>query len=166
MFKTVFLFSKNATKLWSWMKMNYRNLSWHIIHIFKSALKYSRSNLGYQRATWWFTMKNQRKKVKNPKKPFQVGFFMFIFWGFMGWVFWCQPWVCQMCLRKKTQMDVIISWRQEMKLWSWPVADTIRVITVSKARSPSSSYCHRFESQPGTWFVQIGNLKVFQNNSS
>ena len=30
-------------------------------------------------------MKNRRKKVKNPKNPFQVGFFHVFFWG---WVFW------------------------------------------------------------------------------
>ena len=53
-----------------------------MIHDFKSALKYSKSNLGNQQGDL---------KWKIAKKPLQVGFSYLYFCSLLGWVFWCQP---------------------------------------------------------------------------
>ena len=67
--------------------MNYRNSTQD--SNFKSALKYSRSNLG-----------NQQSKLhwKITKKNISGVFFSCLgFMGILGWFFWCQPTLHQRC---------------------------------------------------------------------
>ena len=61
--------------------------------IFKSALKYSRSNLVNQQGDLQWKI---AKKKKKPIKPtFRWVFSWLGFLGFLGWVFSCQPWSSQ-----------------------------------------------------------------------